>query len=200
MPTRNEQSIVFRNQFREHVAVCVAPATSDQPALAWMTAEAAPGARLRFSWLLDYAFFYALTGPLRNGTIITPRVIVPAAPPSGARTTFHWDGGSFSLRLTDGAREGVLAIDQDASIPLKTASVGVTIDGVPAAVVQAQPSIETQFVLHPVYWLAVARRPVAQGAVVDAGDFFAVARIVLTGAVKSVTVSLTEDAALIVTK
>jgi hypothetical protein len=200
MPTRNEQSIVFRNQFREHVTVCVAPATSEQPALAWKTAEAAPGARLRFSWLLDYAFFYALTGPLRNGSIITARAIVPAAPPSGARTTFHFDGGSFSLRLAGGARDGVLSIDQDVSIPAETASVGVTIDGVPAAVVQAQPSIETHFVLHPVYWLAVARKPVVQGSVIEAANFFAVARIVLTGPLKSVTATLSEDGALIVTK
>jgi hypothetical protein len=200
MPTPNEQSIVFRNQFREHVAVCIAPATSEQPALAWMTAAAPPAARLRFSWILDYAFFYALTGPLRNGSVIVPRVIVPAAPPSGARTAFHWDGGSFSLRLAGGARDGALSIDQDGSIPPATASVGVTIDGVPAAVVQAQPSIETHFVLHPVYWLAVARRPVVQGSVIEASNFFAVARIVLSGALKSVTATLTEDAALIVTK
>ncbi|HWS72883.1 MAG TPA: hypothetical protein VN605_12260 [Thermoanaerobaculia bacterium] len=200
MPGRNEQSIVFRNQYREHVAVCVAPATSEQPALAWMTGEAAPGARLRFAWQLDYAFFYALTGPLRNGSIIMPRVIVPAAPPSGARTTFRWDGQSFLLRLAANAREGVLSIDQDSSIPPATASVGVTIDGVPAAIVQAQPSIETNFVLHPVYWLAVARRPVVQGTVVEAATFFAVARIVLTGALKTVTATLTEDGALMVTK
>lgn len=198
-PVRAEYSIDFRNDWSEPVALCVAPAlaASHAPALAWKSGEVAPGRQFGFWWALDYSLFYSLTGPLRPGTVVVPRLIVPV-PASGARLLFRNDGSTFSLRPAGQAEPGLYSIEQDASIPHGVAAIGVAIDGIAAAAVPAQPAIETRFTMHPVYWLALARTPIERGTVTDPNAFFALARIEFLGASRHVSTALTANGTLIV--
>jgi hypothetical protein len=195
MAVRDEYSIELRNASEKAAAFCVAPAAPH--ALAWRTGQVPAGGRVECSWAAEYAFFYSVTGKLRPGSAVAPRGIVPV-PASGARMRFGWSGGAFSLRPAGDASPGVLAIEQETSIPPEVASIGVAIDGLPAVAVQAQPAIETQFVIHPVYWLGLSRTPIEPGVVADESAFFAVARIEFGGTSRRVVVTMSAEGRLVV--
>lgn len=194
---RDDYSIDFHNGFREPVSVCVAAAAPHAQALAWRTAEVLPGGQKAFSWTVDYSFFYSITSALRPGSVVVPTFIVPVEK-SGARVRFHRSGSSFALSPVGSAPPNVLVIDQDASIPAEGVTIGLAIDGLAAVAVRAQPSIETQFVLHPVYWLALARSPIEPGSVTDPSSFFAIANIEFRGESRHVATALTAAGTLIV--
>lgn len=55
--------------------------------------------------------------------------------------------------LTKGSIAGALEIDEDDTVPLKRASVGIAMAGAGTFVRQAQPNLTLFFQPHPEYWI-----------------------------------------------
>jgi hypothetical protein len=155
MNADTEYSIVCRNESGQPHSVSVWPSFAPAPYVAWLAAHLAPNATIRFRWTLAYAVFRADTGPLQNGDTIVAAEIQPVGSTSKNRVRLEFDRGRLRFSEPTNGRAGFITIEQDRAVPPLRASIGIAINGMPAAVVQAQPAIIASFALHPTYKLAI---------------------------------------------
>lgn len=189
MNADTEYSIVCRNESLQPHSVCVWPSFATPPYVSWLAAQLPPRETVRFRWTLAYSVFRADTGPLRNGAAIVAAEIRPVGSTSKNRVRLEVDRAGLHFSEPLNGRPGFITIEQDRTVPPLAASVGVAINGMPAAVVQAQPAIITTFALHPTYTLAIGSRFNA-GALVDDRAIESVQRVTFREGETSVIVTL----------
>lgn len=149
-------TLLVHNTNPTRVAVAVTPEVVDVAQIAWRTAVVEPFAAVRFRWTMHYQFFAARTGPLCPGAVVRPSAIAEADPVERNLVALTYDS-SFRFGNPDKQPEaGVLIVSQDGNVPARRGAIGVAIDGLPAAAVQAQPNIDVRFVLQPAWWVVTS--------------------------------------------
>ena len=135
----------------------------DVMSLAWFAFPVAPTTVVSFSWEINYQFVWSQMGQLAAGVkfsasqkwdanLSTNNSIDFTRKPNKAFT--------FQNQMSAGV-PGTLFINQDETIPEKTAAVGINMSilGAPIGagsgtfVVPAQPNITASFSPHPTYWV-----------------------------------------------
>jgi len=170
--------------------------------LAWFAKPAHPTTTVVFRWTVDYSFVWSETGKLIPGVFFDASQIWPADPSvlgvsSDTRAgnqigLSHASGAyNFTSTPTPGAQVGSLYVKEDASIPLKQASVGIGMSGSGTFVVQSQPNLNLSFTPHPVYYLAAGTY--TQGEVLDIGSITNPTPIRFPAGIFSLTATLNED-------
>jgi len=136
--------------------------------LAWLCQPCQPGGSLTFSWKQDYGFAWSDTGPLSPGVIFRPRDLVSADPSGLGRPSVsfgrHEDG--FCFVEGHNPSDGCLNFNTDSSVPVRSISVALTINGLPAFARPAGPDMAFTFQPHPEFWITFG--PYGPGEVLDA--------------------------------
>lgn len=184
-----EYSIVCRNESGQGHSVGVWPSFARAPHVAWLAAYLTPYTTIRFRWTLAYAVFCADTGPLQNGDTIVATEIQPVGSLSKNCVRLESDRGRLHFSAPANGRAGFITIEQDQAVPPLRASIGIAINGMPAAVVQAQPGIVTSFAVHPTYKLAIGSGFKA-GVLVDEKAIERIQTVAFRGLETSLTVTL----------
>jgi hypothetical protein len=122
--------------------------------LAWFTKYVYPQTTGYFDWRINYNFVWSETGELKPGV----NFLASQAPPCDLSTSnsigLSYDKAYNFVNQTAGTPQGSMYIKEDATIPLKQASVGIGMSGAGTFVVQAQPNMNLTFTPHPEYWIA----------------------------------------------
>lgn len=138
-------------------------------ALAWMAKLTNPGTQLTFSWDLDYCFIWDETGVLVPGiTFTASQVLAAGLTQNNLVTLTKGDGAYQFVHQTTGGQAGSLIVNNDATIPINQASVGVGMSGAGTFAVQAQPNMTYVFTPRPQYWAAFGN--FVQGQTLDTGE------------------------------
>lgn len=175
----------------------------DVLSLAWFTKPAEPTTTVVFTWTVSYSFIWSETGTLQPGVSFNasqtwpadPSVVgVSSATKAGNQIGFTDppdEAYTFVSTPTTGAKAGTLYVTEDATIPLKQASVGIGMSGSGTFAVQAQPNENLSFTPNPVYYLAAGTYE--QGEVLDIGSVNNPTAIRFPAGVFSLTAVLLED-------
>jgi len=157
-------TIYFLNRTNDTGTVCLYQRddrmSNNVMPLAWFTQSTPPQYLHRFDWRTDkYEFFWAETGVLTPGVVVYPRDVEFANEIYANSITLSGSAPG-NLRFGNwgsGAGFQSFDINSAASIPPDTASVGMTMSGAPAYVVQAQPGTRNTFAMadrySTSYWL-----------------------------------------------
>ncbi len=123
--------------------------------LAWLTRYCNPGMQSNFSWVIEYSFVWGATGMLKPGLTFNASQMVAAGLTSNNQIALNYNNGSFMLEgQGTGSPAGSLYINETASIPMNTASVGIGMSGAGTFVTQAQPNMRLAFSPQPTYCVA----------------------------------------------
>ena len=121
--------------------------------LAWLTYDCTPDTEVDLTWAIDYSFVWSKTGVLKPGVMFKATQKKQADLDRNNKITFtNTEHGLTFKDQTDGPN-GTLWIDQDRTIAVNTASVGIGMSGEGIFAVQAQPNIHLGFTPHPNYWI-----------------------------------------------
>ncbi|MBW6421663.1 protein rhiA [Rhizobium sp. XQZ8] len=131
--------------------------------LAWFAFPVASTTSVTFQWNINYQFVWSQMGKLSPGVLFKAGQKWDADLQTANSVDFtRKSNTAFSFEnLTTGSAPGTLYINQDGTIPLHTAAIGINmgIQGAPAGagsgtfVVPAQPNIIASFTPHPTYWV-----------------------------------------------
>jgi hypothetical protein len=175
----------------------------DVMSLAWFAKPAYPTTTVVFRWTIDYSFIWSETGQLKPGVFFDASQIWPADPnvvgvagenkPGNQVGFSHPSQGAYTFTSTPtaGAQSGTLYINEDPTIPLKQASIGIGMSGSGTFAVQAQPNLHLSFTPHPTYWLTAGTYQ--QGEVLDIQSITKPAQLFFPPNVYSLTAILNED-------
>lgn len=98
--------------------------------LAWMAKNAHPNTQINFDWTTNYNFIWDETGALVPGVTADASQVVDADLNAANSITLLHDEYGFSFSSTGTtAQPGSLLIQEDASVPPMTASVGIGMSG-----------------------------------------------------------------------
>ncbi len=141
---------------------------SNYQTLAWFSKAAAPTTKIVFSWSIDYSFVWGEVGNLVPGVIFNASQTVDADLSTTNAIDFtRTSTGAFDFQNQgQGPNAGTLTINEDGTIPLNTASVGVGMSGFGTFAVPAQPNITATFQPTPTYYVAFSQN-IQQGEVMD---------------------------------
>jgi hypothetical protein len=172
--------------------------------LAWFAKPAEPTTTVVFKWTIAYSFVWSETGTLIPGVEFAASQSWPADPSaigvSDPKTagnqiglTYDQVGQAYTFDSvpTKGAQRGTLYINEDATIPLNQASVGIGMSGSGTYAVQAQPNETLTFSPHPVYYLAAGT--FKQGIALDTGSINNPVQIQFPVGVFAMTAVLQQD-------
>ena len=121
--------------------------------LAWLTYHSYPSTEVDLTWSIDYSFVWSKTGVLKPGVEFRASQRKIADLDRNNKIAFtHTEYGLIFMDQTDGPN-GTLWIDQDGTIAVNTASVGIGMSGEGVFAVQAQPNFHLGFTPHPNYWI-----------------------------------------------
>jgi len=136
--------------------------------MAWFAKKLYPTTTCRFDWEPTYQFVWDETGELAPGIAFDSAQCWEAGLSENNAITLHFDGEAYTFQdpTTNPQALGSLVIQQDGTIPLKQAAVGIGMGGAPTFVVQAQPNMSLIFTPHPVYWVTFGEYE--RGQVLDA--------------------------------
>jgi rhizosphere induced protein len=190
-------SLVFKNNSSNYGFGCVYQTDPDitDPtilSLAWFSKSAHPTTKVVFSWTIDYSFVWSETGTLKPGVLFIAGQTWDADLTTTNQVTFSYTGGAYTFQNQQaGAKPGNLYVKEDATIPLKQASVGIGMSGAGTFVKQAQPNLQLTFTPHPKYWIAFG--DFTPGEVLDIGSITNPYEIVFPPGVTSMTAVLNQD-------
>lgn len=190
-------SLIFVNNSTNPGSACVYQedpniGNPNVQSLAWFAKRTAPTTRTTFSWTVDYSFVWAETGELIPGVMFAASQTWAADLTSTNQVTFSNDGGMYTFQNQQaGAQAGSLYIREDASVPLKQASVGIGMSGAGTFAVQAQPNMNLVFTPHPKYYITFGE--FTPGEVLDITSITDKAEIKFPSGVTSMTALLRED-------
>ena len=160
--------------------------------LAWFSKYVHPQTTIKFVWTADYNFVWSETGVLVPGVGFDASQVFDADVQNLNQITLSYIGGAYSfINQSKGPKPGPLYIREDASIPLKKASVGIGMSGAGTFVVQAQPNLTLNFTPHPRYYIAFGSY--TQGEALDVGEMTNTAEIVFQQNIYSMTAILNAD-------
>jgi hypothetical protein len=141
-------------------------------ALAWLTKRAYPTTTVTFGWSLDYSFVWSNNGTLAPGTTFKASQTWDADPfnisaPQQALLTYADGAYTFNkdAQPVPTPKPGNLYIREDASVPLRQASVGIGMSGEGTFAVPTQPNQNLVFTPHPEYWVTAGT--FERGQVID---------------------------------
>ena len=139
-------------------------------AIAWLSKYAYPGTNVQFSWdPTSWCFVWSGSGRLSPGVVFDVAQVVPASFTDASVVAFSYDGANRTFYFGTphgGAPAGSLLIQQDSSIPVNGAAVGIGMDGKAVYLVESQPNISVAFTPRASYWVAFATK-VQQGEYID---------------------------------
>lgn len=125
--------------------------------LAWLAKPAYPGTQVSFRWQEVYNFAWSEAGALGSGIVFEASQSWPANSDNNLTNTVRltYANGAFKFvpsRLP--GQEGSLLLEQDDTIPLRRASIGIGSHGQSVLALPAQPNVNLLFKPQPVYYLA----------------------------------------------
>lgn len=179
-----------------NIILCQRHATIRDPnvqLLAWLVKPAFPGTRVSFKWREEYNFAWSKTETLGSGILFEASQTWQADPSSTLRNSVRltYAGGTFKFvppRLT--GVEGSLLLEQDDTIPLRHASIGIGMQGRSVLALPAQPNMNMVFKPQPVYVLTFGwHNP---GEVVELGSVTNPVELAFPPGIDKLTATLTE--------
>lgn len=106
--------------------------------------------------------------------------------------TLTYQDNAYNFKnKTQGSKPGTLYIEQDGTIPLKQAAVGIGMSGFGTFAVQAQPNLNLTFTPHPKYWITFGN--FTQDEVLDIAEITNPAEVAFPPGVTSMTAILKSD-------
>jgi hypothetical protein len=138
---------------------------SNVQSLAWFSYGTNPATQAQFSWTVDYAMLWSTTAPLVPGVVVTASQNLPCTLQQGNQATFLENDYGFWLTSQTTSSSPGITIVEDSSLPLNTASIGISMSGAGVFAVEAQPNLVANFQPTPTYWIAFSLMPIQQGAV-----------------------------------
>lgn len=190
-------TLIFQNNSTNRGSVCVYQedpniGNPNVQSLAWFAKRAAPTTRSIFTWSVDYSFIWAETGELIPGVLFAASQTWQADLTSTNQVTFSHAGEMYTFQNQQrGPQAGSLYIREDATVPLKQASVGIGMSGAGTFAVQAQPNFNLIFTPHPKYYITFGE--FTPGEVLDITQITDKAEIRFPAGVTSMTAILLED-------
>jgi hypothetical protein len=156
--SKTEYSITFQNYSTNFGNVCIYQTDPnlgpDVMSLAWFAKPTHPTTEESFTWTIDYGFIWDETGELVPGVVFDASQVWPADLTQNNKIKFSRTNDAYTFSdLSKGSISGVLEIDEDDTIPLKRASIGISMAGAGTFVKQAQPNMTLFFEPHPEYWI-----------------------------------------------
>lgn len=201
--TGTSYSLTVINDSTNFVDFCVFQSAPDLGvqnvnALAWLAEPAYPTTTVEFDWTVDYSFVWSNKGGLALGSVFHASQTWPADPsgvsaPQQALLTY----GQGAYTFNEGAAPvtspvvGNLYIREDASVPLREASVGIGMSGRGTFVVPAQPNQNLVFTPHPKYWVTAGT--FTPGQVIDEEQISDKAAVAFPPGVFAMTATLNQD-------
>jgi len=192
-----QYSVIFVNHSSQTGSACIYQEDPDLSvpnvmSLAWFVKAAAPTTRIQFSWEIDYDFVWSETGNLVPGVVFVASQTWPANLTTTNQVTFTRSGGAYTFKdQMEGTRDGILYINEDSTIPIGQAAVGIGMSGFGTFAVQAQPNQFLNFTPSPQYWITFGN--FIQGEVMDISVTTSAARIDFPPNVYSMTATLEPD-------
>ena len=198
-----DYNLTVVNNSTNYVDICVyqsAPdlGVPDVSALAWLAEPAYPTTTVTFTWSVDYSFVWSNNGTLKPGSVFTASQSWPADPagksaPQQALLTYANGAYTFNkgAQPVPTPEPGSLYIHEDASVPLRQASVGIGMSGSPAFAVPAQPNQNLVFTTHPEYWVTAGT--FTPGQIIDEEQVSDKAAIEFLPGVFAMTATLNAD-------
>lgn len=195
--TATQYSLLFVNNSSNSGDACVYQTDPDigipdVMSLAWFSKYAFPTTKLMFQWTIDYDFVWAETGELVPGVIFMASQAWPTDLSNQNNVTLTYQNLAYNFKnQTQGSEPGTLYIEQDNTIPLKQAAVGIGMSGFGTFAVQAQPNLHLTFTPHPKYWITFGN--FTQGEVLDIGEITNPGEVAFPPGVTSMTAILKPD-------
>jgi hypothetical protein len=154
-----QYSVVFYNDSSMAAAACLyqtgagltVPGTVHS--VAWLAKTAAPTTTIKFQWSTDYSFYWAETGKLGAGAMLTGSQMWPVDTLNQVTLSHPADYYTFSNQIA-GPDPKNYYINQDKSIPANMAAAGLGMAGQATFAVQAQPNFTLIFNPTPSYFIA----------------------------------------------
>jgi hypothetical protein len=160
--------------------------------LIWFSKYVHPQTAVKFDWTTDYNFVWCETGVLAPGVDFDASQVFDADLQNLNQITLTYLGGAYTFsNQGKGPKPGPLYIQEDASIPIKKASVGIGMSGSATFVVQAQPNLSLNFTPLPKYYIVFG--DYTQGEALDFREMTNTAEIVFPNNIYSMTAILNTD-------
>ncbi len=136
--------------------------------LAWFCSpfQIVPKANITFQWSIDYTFVWGATGTIQPGVTFQAGETISADPASVNTTIFSVAPGPNLSAPVAGQPQGSLVINDAASVPSNTYSVGIGMGSAGTFVTSAGPSLKHTFTPTPTYWIAAGTN-VQVGTILD---------------------------------
>ena len=151
------------------------------------------GDQITFTWVIQYQMMWAQTG------LLMPRVIFSASGSKDADlTTDNLSSFSFVNNTpklsepTRGGAEGSLTINDGATVPENTFSIGVGMGDKGVYAVNAGPNLKHIFTPNPIYWVCAVNH-VIEGEVMNISTLTEKAKVTFPPNVFSMTATLQGD-------
>lgn len=127
--------------------------------LTWLTVQAAPTTNVAVSWTLDYGFVWMQTGTLAHGHVkVSSSQTWPGDLEQKNSVTYTTRNGLPTfVSPAEGPNPGSLYIHQDRRVRPDKSVVGITVSGLPAFTVPAQPNVDLVFTPAPEYWITFGK-------------------------------------------
>lgn len=169
---------------------------SDVMTLAWFSEPAYPTTTVRFNWTVDYSFVWSNSGALVPGAVFQASQTWPADPsdPTDQQLLLTYSQNAYTFekgQAVSAPKKGNLYIREDATVPLRQASVGIGMSGAGTFAVPTQPNQNLVFTPHPEYWVTAGT--FEPGQVLDIEQISDNAEIAFPPGVFSMTATLNKD-------
>lgn len=136
--------------------------------LAWFCSPfvIVPGANITFQWTIDYTFVWGAVGTIQPGVVFTAGETIDADPQSANITNFSTAPGPNLSAAVAGSPQGSLVINDAATVPSNTFSVGIGMGNAGTFVTAAGPNLKHTFTPTPSYWIAAGTN-IQVGTILD---------------------------------
>lgn len=192
-----QYSLNFINLSLNPGSVCIYqthPETGVQSVLpiAWLTRHVYPTGQVSFDWNDKYSFVWAETGYLAPGVKFFANQIWSADLSEQNMVSLSYTNSAYTFEnLRQGPVAGSLYVDQDDSLPLNLASIGIGMSGRSTYAVQAQPNMHLIFTPKPNYWITFGN--FREGEVLDLRTITNYKKVTYSNNINSMTAILNED-------
>lgn len=125
--------------------------------LAWFSKYVYPETQVSFSWdPTDYDFVWSGTGQIQSGVVFDASQVVPASLTTGNQIRLSYDSVNhvfYFNNQTAGQPSGQFLIQEDSSLPVNAAAVGLGMAGRASFALQAQPNMNISITPQITYWV-----------------------------------------------
>jgi hypothetical protein len=180
-------------------AVLPATAKAEVLHLAWLTRQVNAGNQYTFGWEMDWAFTWSAMG---TGTSSAGNYTwqgsgsLPADPENTEKcqAVFSYNGDFQLGYKVRASLSDTLWIHDDGTIPrpsMQPSSVGISLNGSPVCAVDAGPSLDQTFTLHPTYYIDAGIY--RQGQMIDVSTVTKFQEVTYENGATALTVTLSSE-------